>query len=180
MSDSSITKKALADALKKLMKKKGFDRVSVSDICNSCGMNRKSFYYHFRDKYDLVNWVFYEDLIDRLSVADYENGWDMLYDICSKFYEDRVFYAEAFRIEGQDSFRSYVLETLRPMASFFLEGIFPDRGEEDYFFRYFGEAGLFAVMCWLRDDEGMTPEEFVENLRKVFCRLAAAVTEEKR
>ncbi|MBQ1881629.1 MAG: TetR family transcriptional regulator, partial [Lachnospiraceae bacterium] len=40
MSDSSITKKALADALKKLMKKEGFDRVSVSDICNSCGMNR--------------------------------------------------------------------------------------------------------------------------------------------
>ena len=55
MADSSITKNALAMALKQLMKTQGFDKISVSEICKECGMNRKSFYYHFRDKYDLVN-----------------------------------------------------------------------------------------------------------------------------
>ena len=52
MADSNITKNALAVSMKKLMEKKPFSKISVGDICEDCGMNRKSFYYHFRDKYD--------------------------------------------------------------------------------------------------------------------------------
>ena len=43
MADSNITKKALADALKELMDTKPFHKISVSDICERCQMNRKSF-----------------------------------------------------------------------------------------------------------------------------------------
>ena len=53
MPDSNITKKALAMAMKELMEQIPFSKISVSDICEKCGMNRKSFYYHFKDKYDL-------------------------------------------------------------------------------------------------------------------------------
>lgn len=55
MADSNITKRALAHALKELMEEKNFSKISVADICEKCDMNRKSFYYHFKDKYDLVN-----------------------------------------------------------------------------------------------------------------------------
>ena len=47
MPDSSITKQALAAALKSLMREMPFERVSVSHICQKCNMNRQSFYYHF-------------------------------------------------------------------------------------------------------------------------------------
>lgn len=57
MADSNITKRALAAALKELMEQKPFSKINVADICEKCGMNRKSFYYHFKDKYDLVNWI---------------------------------------------------------------------------------------------------------------------------
>ena len=50
MSDSIITKKALALGLKELLKKKSFDNVIVSDITDICGLNRQTFYYHFHDK----------------------------------------------------------------------------------------------------------------------------------
>ena len=50
MADSNITKNALAASLKNLMREKPFEKISVSDICEACGMNRKSFYYHFKDK----------------------------------------------------------------------------------------------------------------------------------
>ena len=59
MSDSNITKNALAASMKKMMRRRPFEKISVSDICMDCGINRKSFYYHFRDKYDLVNWIFF-------------------------------------------------------------------------------------------------------------------------
>ena len=58
MADSNITKRALASALKGLMEELPFDKINVAHICERCDMNRKSFYYHFRDKYDLVNWIF--------------------------------------------------------------------------------------------------------------------------
>lgn len=53
--DSNLTKRALAAAMKELMEQMPFSKISVSDIAEQCGMNRKSFYYHFKDKYDLVN-----------------------------------------------------------------------------------------------------------------------------
>jgi len=58
MSDSNITKKALAQALKGLMAEQPFSKISVGDICEECGMSRKSFYYHFKDKYDLTDYYF--------------------------------------------------------------------------------------------------------------------------
>ena len=71
MADSNITKNALAVSMKKLMEKKPFSKISVGDICEDCGMNRKSFYYHFRDKYDLVNWIFYVDFIEGVTENSY-------------------------------------------------------------------------------------------------------------
>ena len=58
MADSNITKSALASALKELMETTPFAKITVSDICAKCNMNRKSFYYHFKDKFDLVNWIY--------------------------------------------------------------------------------------------------------------------------
>lgn len=70
MADSNITKRALASALKELMNEVPFKKISVADICEKCDMNRKSFYYHFRDKYDLVNWIFDTEAITLLQARD--------------------------------------------------------------------------------------------------------------
>ena len=63
MADSNITKRALAAALKELMDEMSFDKITIVHICNKCEMNRKSFYYHFKDKYELVNWIYYTEFI---------------------------------------------------------------------------------------------------------------------
>ena len=63
MADSNITKQALSNALKELLAERPFEKSSVSDICQKCSMNRKSFYYHVRDKDDLVNWIFDTEFI---------------------------------------------------------------------------------------------------------------------
>ena len=68
---SNITKKALAMAMKELIEQIPFSKISVSDICEKCGMNRKSFYYHFKDKYDLVNWIFDVEFFQAVHVRDY-------------------------------------------------------------------------------------------------------------
>lgn len=58
---SSITKQALEHALKSLLLKKPFHKITINDITEECGVSRMTFYYHFKDIYDLVEWSFIED-----------------------------------------------------------------------------------------------------------------------
>lgn len=57
MADSNITKKALAASLKELMTEQSFEKINVTQICERCDMNRKSFYYrpHYRCAYRTRN-----------------------------------------------------------------------------------------------------------------------------
>ena len=76
MSDSMITKKALAEGFKELVKKKNFESITVLDITEKCGLNRQTFYYHFHDKYELVNWIYYNEALRVLANDLSFNTWD--------------------------------------------------------------------------------------------------------
>lgn len=51
------TKKMLSGALKNAMKSKSLSKITVSELIEACGVNRKTFYYHFQDIYDLLKWI---------------------------------------------------------------------------------------------------------------------------
>lgn len=180
MADSNITKNALATALKQLMKEKPFEKISISDICDACGMNRKSFYYHFKDKYDLVNWIFYVDFIGKMDLSSYSNGWDLIEDICNRFYKDKEFYGEALKIKGQNSFHDYVLETIAPISNFFIEDLYNEEQFQDFFVQFFGDAFLQAIMRWLTEGMRLTPDEFVNNLKKISVCIATKIIEDEK
>ena len=91
MADSNITKRALAAALKELMREMPFSKISVGNICERCEMNRKSFYYHFRDKYDLVNWIYDTEFITVMQRKTIGSVWEFLEELCRYFYENRDF-----------------------------------------------------------------------------------------
>ena len=55
---SNITKIAMAQSLKRMLLIKDLDKITISDITNDCGINRQTFYYHFKDIYDLLEWIF--------------------------------------------------------------------------------------------------------------------------
>ena len=81
MAESGVTKKVLAYALKNLMETRPLNKITVGDICEACDMNRKSFYYHFQDKYDLVNWIFYTEFFDEFQVERTSSA-DALVRLC--------------------------------------------------------------------------------------------------
>ncbi|MBE5886603.1 MAG: TetR family transcriptional regulator [Lachnospiraceae bacterium] len=58
------TKKMLAESLKKIMRKKVFSKITISEIIQDCGVNRKTFYYHFEDIYALLKWIFEDEAIE--------------------------------------------------------------------------------------------------------------------
>ncbi|MGL4485127.1 MAG: TetR family transcriptional regulator, partial [Anaerovoracaceae bacterium] len=63
-----ITKQALGAALKKLLSERTLEKISIKDISKECAVNRQTFYYHFKDVFDLFEWVFTEDTKKAISI----------------------------------------------------------------------------------------------------------------
>ena len=61
---SLTTKRAIAYAFKDLLKEKAFNKITVNDIAKECDINRQTFYYHFQDIRDLVEWIKLVELED--------------------------------------------------------------------------------------------------------------------
>ena len=110
------TKKTLAESLKKAMKKKPFQKITVSELIQDCNINRKTFYYHFEDIYALLKWMLEEEAINVvkhfdlmidyeeafLFVADYieENEYliHCAYDSIGRDELKRFFYADFYDV----------------------------------------------------------------------------------
>lgn len=105
MANEKITKEALARGLKELLKERPFDKISVKDIADRSGMSRNSFYYHFQDKFELISWIFYNDISERVEM--YEDSSKFLEEsftcICDCLYQNRAFYKKCMEYVEQNS-----------------------------------------------------------------------------
>ncbi len=116
MSDSLITKKAMADSLKSLMGKKNLEKITVSDIVHNCGLNRQTFYYHFKDKYDLVNWIYYNEIVSTLEKASDSGNWSSaMLEVLSIMKREKVFYIGSLNMDCQNIFYSYLFNATKSM-----------------------------------------------------------------
>ena len=184
MADSRITKAVLAMGLKKLLEAQPFVKINVSDICAACGVSRKTFYYHFKDKYDLTQWVFQTEFIDRLTPEEAGDRWRLFSALCQYFSRERNFYRALFQYEGQNSFREffqkYLYQALEPFVR-------PERTErlqtgsggvapeavEDIYVHFVSDAVYVAVVRWVTEGEKLPPEQFVALLKGVVKLLVA-------
>lgn len=85
---SNNTKKTLADALKLLLEKKPLAKITVSDIIRECGLNRKTFYYHFQDIYDLLKWMLNQEAIERIKSFTIEMKFEEAMLFMFKYIEE--------------------------------------------------------------------------------------------
>ena len=76
------TKKTLATSLKKLMGIKPLSKITITEIISDCGLNRKTFYYHFEDIYALLKWILEEEAVEVVK------QFDLLID-----YEEAIIFA---------------------------------------------------------------------------------------
>ena len=166
MSDSNITKQALAFALKDLLKTTPLEKITVAQICETCGINRKSFYYHFKDKYDLVNWIYYTEFIARIQPNTYERPWSMIEAFCDYFFENREFYRKTLRMEGQNSFSDYLRDLMTAIMTEELSGTFSEEPSIRPFAEFYADAFVCALKRWLLQKDCPSGSEFALFLKK--------------
>lgn len=165
MADSSITKNALAGALKKLVAEKPFEKISIGEICDLCNMNRKSFYYHFHDKYELVVWIFENEFLEKAKGHVEGNLWEAVSCLCEYFYNNRAFYKRILLINGQNSFTEYFSDfcekafTVRIRER--LDGITVTEMNVKIYANFF----VYSIYLWITGTDGRDDKEFFRDLK---------------
>ena len=90
---SQMTKRALIASLKELMADKPLDKITVTDLTEHCGVNRMTFYYHFKDIYDLVEWACVEEATRALAGKKTYDTWQQGFlQILQSLQKDKLFY----------------------------------------------------------------------------------------
>ncbi len=106
---ANMTKQALEVSLKKIMQKKPLDKITINDLTADCGISRMTFYYHFKDIYDLIEWVCIEDaywaLQDKKSYDTWHEG---LLQIFEAVLANKQFVLNAYRCISRDRMESYL------------------------------------------------------------------------
>ena len=93
---AQTTKRALEASLKKLLLKKPLNKITINDITEDCGVNRMTFYYHFKDIYDLVDWILVEDAAEALEGRQNFETWsEALLDALQRIQDIIDFYKYA-------------------------------------------------------------------------------------
>lgn len=174
MSQSLITKKKLAIALKELTKVKSFQKISVSDITTQCKFNRQTFYYHFQDKYDLLNWIYYNEIVSpMLDNLNFEN-WDLkLLSVLEQLKKEQLFYINTIK-NSDNYFRNYIFK----MVFAILTKAIKDLGinhkftkEERIIFIQFYSYGVVDVIIeWATTGMKISPKQLTNYIKILFSK----------
>ena len=161
MADSNITKRALANALKELMQTVPFAKISVADICEKCDMNRKSFYYHFQDKFELMNWIFDMEFIEFIKQGDADQSIEEMTAHFRILYDNRAFYRNALSVQGQNSLSEHIREIALPILQSRMKEALSEDEDSGFYVEFFLDALLGAIVHWIKDENCEPPEEFI-------------------
>ena len=108
-------KYALAQSLKKLLSVRKLDKITVKDIVEDCGVNRQTFYYYFRDIYDLLEWNF-QDAAEKLicSGLDQKDWRAGPGAVLEYLRENQALVWNAYHSISHEAVSNFLKRTLRP------------------------------------------------------------------
>ena len=169
---SQVTKRALEQSLKNLLLKKPLDKITINDIAEDCGINRMTFYYHFKDIYDLVEWSCLEDarkaLEEKKTYETWQQGFIQLFEAVR---ENKPFIMNVYRCVHREQVEKY----LKPLVDNLLLGVINEEAagmtvrDEDKSFiaQVYSYVFVGLMLDWIRDDMREDPEALVGRLALV-------------
>ncbi len=169
---SQITKRALEQSLKNLLLKKPLTKITVGDIAEECGINRMTFYYHFKDIYDLVEWSCLEDAKKALDEKKTYETWQQgLLQIFEAAQENKPFILNVYRCVHREQVERY----LQPLVDQLLLDVLNEeigemtlRDEDKQFIaQIYSYIFIGLMLDWIKDDMRADPQQIVDRLAKL-------------
>ena len=163
---SNQTKKVLAEALKQLLTRKPINKITINDITEQCGISRMTFYYHFKDIYDLAEWTLEEATQQIIGENRYADNWQQGFlDLLKEVKENQKLYMNVYRSMDREAIERYLLKKVEPLLMPVVEkeaagmGISPEGKRVVAIFYTYAFIGV--VLDWISKGMPLTPQQVV-------------------
>ncbi|MDU4891187.1 MAG: TetR/AcrR family transcriptional regulator C-terminal domain-containing protein [Clostridium sp.] len=166
---SQVTKRALEASLKNMLFKKPLDKITINDITDDCGMNRMTFYYHFKDIYDLVEWSCEEDASRALNGKKTYDTWQQgLLQIFNAVLDNKPFIMNVYRSVSREQVELYLYKITYKLLIDVVEdqaqGMKVKEVDKKFIANFYKFAFVGLMLDWIKDDMREKPEDIVERL----------------
>ena len=124
---TNATKLALEESLKRLLLKKPLDKITINDLTTDCGISRMTFYYHFKDIYDLVEWACLEESRKALQGKKTYDTWqEGLLQIFEAVYENKPFIINAYNAISREQIENFLFQ----LTHYLIMGVVEEQSKE--------------------------------------------------
>lgn len=166
---SQVTKHALEESLKNLLLKKPLEKITINDITEDCGISRMTFYYHFKDIYDLIEWSCVEDARKALQGKKTYDTWEQGFlQIFEAVLDNKPFILNVYRSVSREQVETYLYKLTYEL----LIGVVEEqavgmrvRDEDKKFIADFYKFAFVGLMLdWIRNDMKEAPQDIIDRL----------------
>lgn len=166
---SLTTKKAIAYSLKELLLEKPLPKITINDITERCDINRQTFYYHFQDIADLVEWICLTDadkvLKDNKTYDTWQEGFLSIFQVLK---DDRPFVINIYRTVSLETLIRYLYKVVYPLLYNVVEekaaGSVVREEDKKFIADFFKYAFVAIVLEWIKDDMKEDPQKIIARL----------------
>lgn len=165
------TKRTLAASLKRFMEKKPLSKITVSEIIADCGVNRKTFYYHFEDIYALLKWMLEEEAVEVVKrfdlLVDYREA---ILFVMEYVRTNKHLLCCAYDSMGRDEMKRFFYADFIGIVKSAIDnaeqqlGLHTDATFKEFLTHFYTEAIAGLLIDEFTDKEGHEPEKAVEYL----------------
>ncbi|MGX8710526.1 MAG: TetR/AcrR family transcriptional regulator [bacterium] len=166
---SQTTKRALEASLKNLLLQKPLDKITINDIAEDCGINRMTFYYHFKDIFDLVEWSCVEDATKALEGKKTYDTWQQGFlRIFEAVLANKPFILNVYHSVSREQVEIYLYKLTYDL----LIGVVEEkaqgmavRDEDKKFIADFYKYGFVGLMLdWIKNGMKEEPQTIIDRL----------------
>ncbi len=162
------TKHILISSLKKFMERKPLSKITISEICNDCGMNRKTFYYHFEDIYDMLRWMLEEEALEIVKqfnpLTDYEEVIRFIIDYID---DNNHILSCVYDAMGREGMKRFFLSDFNVSIGAIIDGIEKTMNisitpnYRQFLCDFYTNALSGILLDWFLDKNGRTKDEMI-------------------
>lgn len=154
----------LAESFKELAGQRPIEKITIKEITDKAGVIRPTFYNHFQDKYELLEWIIKTQILDPvrplISARMIDEALMLMFNTLEK---EKDFYVKAAKLEGQNSFESIVKKCIEETLLGEIYSSSPKPGNCKYSWltpehiaEFYAQAMCFVVVSWI--ESGMAVE----------------------
>ena len=166
---SKLTKRALEQSLKGLLQTKPLSKITISDITEDCGISRMTFYYHFKDIYDLVEWSLEEDASAVLNGTQTVETWQEGYlAVLNEIQQNKTFITAIYREMSRERVERFLYPATRKLILGVIDAqpncnLVSERSRA-FIAEFYAQALAGITLEWIDEGMGYSSETLVENV----------------